>query len=436
MMLAEDSGLVGATWETYAATDSFTILNSEGTHTVYIVLQDYAGNISDTWSDTIILDRSVPELQIIDDTVAFTSAAQVFTGTIGDSSLTADSLLVTFNGIDSTVAVVAGTFNIPVTLVRGLNTLSLSVTDTPGNSVSITRVVVFADTIIQTDTADTEVTCPAPAADTGVIVVDLPRSDTLVQIIIPVYAADGSISDDTWLVEIDASDTNLNFIAQNLPPDSFPFNATELYFWNEFKHSIFAFDIISDTGEELSDSTATFDELWVTFHPSSAILQGLSLEDRNGLRVCWFDEDNNEWIVDGNTIVDAAAGTIRAQLGHFSIYAVFSIANFATAAANLSNVTIYPNPYIPYDGDNGTGVPYAGVGDGSGIYMNGLVPGTKIEIYDIRGRMVEEMTVPAGTGAVQWDVRNSGGEEVASDVYLVLFRSGSEQVVQKLFVVK
>jgi len=154
------------------------------------------------------------------------------------------------------------------------------------------------------------------------------------------------------------------------------------------------------------------------------------------LRLCWFDETNQQWVPDDNTVVDANAGTIQATLTHFSVYGVFSGAAFAAAAVNLDNVNIYPNPYIPNDGDPGTGIPYSGPTNSSGIYMNGLVPGTVIEVYDLRGRLVDEMTVPAGTGAVQWDVRNSAGEEVASGVYIVVFKDGGSIQTKKLFIVR
>lgn len=108
----------------------------------------------------------------------------------------------------------------------------------------------------------------------------------------------------------------------------------------------------------------------------------------------------------------------------------------ARPAANLQNVIIYPNPYVPEDGDPGNGIPYGGPGDGSGIYMINLVPGTRINIYDVRGREVEGMIVPAGTGMVQWDVRTKDGDEVASGLYVAVFMNGGERVARKFMVVR
>jgi flagellar hook assembly protein FlgD len=64
----------------------------------------------------------------------------------------------------------------------------------------------------------------------------------------------------------------------------------------------------------------------------------------------------------------------------------------------------------------------------------------RIEIFDLAGRLVRELTAAAGAGAyayLPWDGRNDGGDEVASGVYLGRFTlNGGDEKFFKMAVVK
>ena len=60
MMISEDSGFSGASWESYSATRDFTLSAGDGTKTVYVKYQDEVNNESVVCSDEIGLDTTAP----------------------------------------------------------------------------------------------------------------------------------------------------------------------------------------------------------------------------------------------------------------------------------------------------------------------------------------------------------------------------------------
>jgi len=67
----------------------------------------------------------------------------------------------------------------------------------------------------------------------------------------------------------------------------------------------------------------------------------------------------------------------------------------------------YPNPFV-----SDTAVPFFAPMDGGG---------SRVEIYDVRGRLIRHIPVPRGAlqGELLWDGRDERGEEVPSSVYFL-----------------
>ncbi len=82
MLISNTSDFDGTTWETYATTKFWTLTSGDGTKTVYIKYKDSAGNISEAYSDTIILDTTVPAGTISINSAATYTTAQAVTLTI------------------------------------------------------------------------------------------------------------------------------------------------------------------------------------------------------------------------------------------------------------------------------------------------------------------------------------------------------------------
>ncbi|MFH1361804.1 MAG: Ig-like domain-containing protein, partial [bacterium] len=60
MMLSESAVFAGASWASYANPTTFTLSSGDGTKTVYYKTRDAVLNVSDTLSDSIILDQTAP----------------------------------------------------------------------------------------------------------------------------------------------------------------------------------------------------------------------------------------------------------------------------------------------------------------------------------------------------------------------------------------
>jgi hypothetical protein len=120
--------------------------------------------------------------------------------------------------------------------------------------------------------------------------------------------------------------------------------------------------------------------------------------------------------VSGST-VDSANNVVRASVGHFSFFAIFIAGN----ATNLQGVSIYPNPFVPYDGNPDNGVPYSPGNANSGVMFTNLPANVSVDVYTVSGARVTTLHTNAA-GTWQWDVRGDDNRELASGVYLIVFR--------------
>ncbi|MFT9846638.1 S-layer homology domain-containing protein [Aneurinibacillus sp. REN35] len=78
-----------SSWETVSATKAWSLVAGDGNKAVYMQIQDASGLVSDTYSDTIILDTTVPDTSITSHPAGMTSstgATFTFTSNEGSSS--------------------------------------------------------------------------------------------------------------------------------------------------------------------------------------------------------------------------------------------------------------------------------------------------------------------------------------------------------------
>jgi hypothetical protein len=64
-MRFSNNGTTWSTWEAYATSKAWTLTGGDGTKTVYVQYSDNAGNISTSYSDTILLDTTAPTGSIV-----------------------------------------------------------------------------------------------------------------------------------------------------------------------------------------------------------------------------------------------------------------------------------------------------------------------------------------------------------------------------------
>jgi len=116
------------------------------------------------------------------------------------------------------------------------------------------------------------------------------------------------------------------------------------------------------------------------------------------------------------TTVNIGERTITATLNHFSLFQLM----VRTAASNLKNVLIYPNPF------------YANRGQGF-VTIDRIPANSKVRIYTLSGEKVWEATA-GSTGVIIWKGTNKSGYLVASGIYLAVIESGSGKKVFKIAV--
>jgi hypothetical protein len=151
------------------------------------------------------------------------------------------------------------------------------------------------------------------------------------------------------------------------------------------------------------------------------------------LAIYYYDEARQAWLKPGASTVNGGRNTVTTTTEHFTIFAVLAP---AAAAANLSSVIIYPNPWIPNDGNSRTGIPYDGTPN-SGIIFENLPEQATVEIYSIAGKLVARMQKNDAFGRYNWDGRSDDNLDVASGVYLLVIRSGTgERIVKKVMIVR
>ncbi|MBP7651774.1 VCBS repeat-containing protein [Candidatus Dependentiae bacterium] len=197
--------------------------------------------------------------------------------------------------------------------------------------------------------------------------------------------------------------------------------------YNQFSNTIIDLVLTDAFGNIISADSSAFEILpRLSYTIDKAFY---SAEDLRKLRVMTFDEITNRWISAGEPVVSVndTDAVISVSLNHFSIYGLF-FAPSLVFANNLSNVIVYPNPFVPNDNDLLNGTPV------SGISFANLPADAQIEIYTIAGGKVFSQTV--NTSPFKWNVKNNDGRDVASGVYLYLIKSSSGKKTGKLAVIK
>ena len=149
---------------------------------------------------------------------------------------------------------------------------------------------------------------------------------------------------------------------------------------------------------------------------------GIFLVSPNGQQTLQhFTKDNSP--LPSNLILDVAIDPKSGEVFIATDKGMISFRGVSTTAAdNLDNVYVYPNPMRPEYSDT--------------VKISGLLDKATVKITDIEGSLVYEATSEGGT--IEWDTTAFGQYKVASGVYMVFTSSkdGGETKVNKLMIVR
>lgn len=114
---------------------------------------------------------------------------------------------------------------------------------------------------------------------------------------------------------------------------------------NTYGTDILSSEVVGLIGVPIDiNSTAEFAEATITFTYNEALL-GNTLEEN--LRVMWYDEENNQYVIlDAETVLDAEANTLSYTTTHFSTYMVVDRQAWYDVWSNA--ITYRRNPTSPY----------------------------------------------------------------------------------------
>jgi hypothetical protein len=144
-------------------------------------------------------------------------------------------------------------------------------------------------------------------------------------------------------------------------------------------------------------------------------------------------EATGVWSMMGAPVIDPVHLTATVVTPHFTIFAL----GLGGAAADLSTVRVYPNPFKPNGPNPAEGLPYSSGNPNSGIVFDNLPLMATVRIYTVSGQLAAQIVESDGSGRVQWDGRNGNGRDLASGGYLVVISSpGSKTVVKKLSILR
>lgn len=153
--------------------------------------------------------------------------------------------------------------------------------------------------------------------------------------------------------------------------------------------------------------------------------------------MCSYDAGSALWRRESAPSIDPGSRIISALISHTGSFALRTPSAEPAAAADLSQVRVYPIPYKPNGGDPDYGVPFSAGNPNSGIIFDNLPQTTTIKIYTIAGRLVTSFGSNAPTGRIQWDARNGSGRDVATGFYVAVISSpGQSALTKKMLIIR
>lgn len=441
----------GAATAYTGAAQTVTFSAGEGWKSLNYFFTDAAGNASVVFGDSYYLDITSGTVTVT--AVPYSAAAAwTCTGTVVDNRIdTPGYVSFLVNGTASgTVAVtpVSGAFSSVLPLSSGINLVRVTATDSAGNSSFDEFTVTYATVaVVVTGTTPVAITISDTAG--GTTVVPLGASDSCVLSITNAAGTDTLVANIDfklvgYIVTVQRLDSNTLTASLGASGNLNGVTTTNYLALDSF---VVKFTATDSQGNPVADNSSTpYDGVTLTWYYGGSVTGS----DETNLHVFIFDPADSKWkqatTVSGLAVAwpdGGAAGerqsttndTLSLRVSHLSIWGVFL--GGAPLAGNLDNVQIFPNPFKPYDGLASTGEPYDNNPNGmTGIRFVNLAANTEIKIYTINGELVDEVTMVANQGLAIWDARNKGNDEVASGIYLVVFKANGQVVVRKLAIIR
>ena len=156
----------------------------------------------------------------------------------------------------------------------------------------------------------------------------------------------------------------------------------------------------------------------LTFTLTGAALAEINSKTSNFalVKVAFFN--GSRWVLIRESSFDGT--TVTCQVTHLTKFGVA----IAAPASNLSQATVYPNPFRPTLAAQSL----------QGITFDSVPANTTISIYTLAGDLVKMLKDDNGDGMVAWNAKNEDGQDVASGVYFALLKGAGDTKTLKVAV--
>ncbi|MFH1897339.1 MAG: Ig-like domain-containing protein [Candidatus Desantisbacteria bacterium] len=135
--------------------------------------------------------------------------------------------------------------------------------------------------------------------------------------------------------------------------------------------------------------------------------------DELTLKVYRLNETTQQWVAEESSKVDPVANIVSVDVDHFSTFILQGIP--LRPAAVLGNVRVYPNPYKPNSNPmHNSGIHFGGT---AAPFEERLTEQVTIKIFTVSGELVRVINGQT-SGEYVWDAKNDEGDEVATGVYI------------------
>ncbi len=154
------------------------------------------------------------------------------------------------------------------------------------------------------------------------------------------------------------------------------------------------------------------------FNESNGYVSHMSESVRvNTLAVYGLNENTGLWVKLPSQM-DSEAGTVTAQAGAYSVFAVMGQLD-----TSLIDAFAYPVPFEPSQGH-------------TSIYFTNLAQSAVIQIYSMTGHQVRTLYESDGDAQYAWDARDEEGRPVASGVYYYVIKSATDKKTGRLMIIR
>jgi len=165
---------------------------------------------------------------------------------------------------------------------------------------------------------------------------------------------------------------------------------------------------------------------------NDGIIDGTNPPVRAETAMIWtLDRSRDVWVKAPAISVDRNTHTIVIPFAAPSVFAILG-----TLDESVKDVYAFPVPFRPNGANAGIGSGMTGTA-ADGITFANLPQHGTVEIYTLDGLLVKKLAIPENlvTQQLKWDVRNSAGEKVRSDVYIWRVVSGPNVKSGKLMII-